>query len=581
MLQLVPTSSLVKSFFMSTTTKYNSETFISFKWNLNLDSDEKYDYVPLMCALLTIAQERRESHDYELACIFELLGKVTSFILISEDVHQPLKPFFYTNCNQYSVTESFTDEELSFLQEIIDYIEPSLLKARLADLLWICKKPQNFTFANTAIEAYLQIPIEECSWSGEPKNYWERAGRLCKQINNQNKLKQIESALMTAFDCNYSSESFIPLDITVLLDKLEIDEPYRTKIAEKLFEHGCLLQNSRSFINAIPFFEHASKKFRQIHNREAYINSLVKIAKSYECMATSNESESSLIANIFYIKALKAYRRISNNDRAEFNIDIRINEIERKITETSQKLINDLHLFKTDSLPVNDLVNNAISFVSGANTAKEALYRFTSLYKGFDKSIVNSVPLPAPYNNSDPQKKQILNSIVTSISTVILKPALERIQTKHEITLELLEEICDLSPIVPPKRKKSLSNALLQGFKYNFGAAVHLLCPQLEHLIRIKLKKEGISTTTFDSEGQGEENGLSSLMRLEETQHILGENLTFEIKSIFSERIGFNLRNRVAHGLIDDDDSNSNVCFYAWWMILRMIISSINVTEQD
>lgn len=64
-------------------------------------------------------------------------------------------------------------------------------------------------------------------------------------------------------------------------------------------------------------------------------------------------------------------------------------------------------------------------------------------------------------------------------------------------------------------------------------------------------------------------------MELPETEQIFGKSLVFELKSIFTEAIGFNLRNNVAHGLLDDNDSISLASIYAWWMILRLVIRSI------
>ena len=64
-------------------------------------------------------------------------------------------------------------------------------------------------------------------------------------------------------------------------------------------------------------------------------------------------------------------------------------------------------------------------------------------------------------------------------------------------------------------------------------------------------------------------------MELPEAEQIFGKDLTFEIKSIFTEALGYNLRNNVAHGLLNDDESTSIASIYAWWMILRLIIRSI------
>ncbi|HHQ4533740.1 TPA: DUF4209 domain-containing protein [Aeromonas veronii] len=134
---------------------------------------------------------------------------------------------------------------------------------------------------------------------------------------------------------------------------------------------------------------------------------------------------------------------------------------------------------------------------------------------------------------------------------------------------------CHHSPIVPQNREELLGYALWLGFEYEFGAAIHLLCPQVEHIVRSQLKEAGAHTTNIDREGIENENGLSTLMDLQEALKLFGEDLTFEIKSVFTDTLGFNLRNEVAHGLLDDNTSASIHTIYAWWMILRLVIRSI------
>lgn len=64
-------------------------------------------------------------------------------------------------------------------------------------------------------------------------------------------------------------------------------------------------------------------------------------------------------------------------------------------------------------------------------------------------------------------------------------------------------------------------------------------------------------------------------MDLPEAKIIFGDDLTFEIKSVFTEPLGLNLRNEVAHGLLDDESSSSIHAVYAWWMIIRLLIDSV------
>ena len=89
------------------------------------------------------------------------------------------------------------------------------------------------------------------------------------------------------------------------------------------------------------------------------------------------------------------------------------------------------------------------------------------------------------------------------------------------------------------------------------------------------MNKNGITTSTIDIDGIENENGLSTLLRHERATEVLGEDLLFELQALFTESMGPNLRNEVAHGLLNDRNSGSQAAVYAWWMILKLIVRSL------
>jgi len=91
---------------------------------------------------------------------------------------------------------------------------------------------------------------------------------------------------------------------------------------------------------------------------------------------------------------------------------------------------------------------------------------------------------------------------------------------EHRVTKEFLEAMCHHSPMVSQDRKHLLGYALWLGFEHDFGNAIHLLCPQIEHIVRIQLKEAGAHTSNIDREGIENENGLSTLMDLPEAIHV-------------------------------------------------------------
>ena len=178
-------------------------------------------------------------------------------------------------------------------------------------------------------------------------------------------------------------------------------------------------------------------------------------------------------------------------------------------------------------------------------------------------------------------QKQYSISIVLTVRSILL-PALETLLLEHRVPRAALESLCLHSTIVPDDRECLFGYALWFGFEYNFGAAIHLLCPQVEHIVRVKLQEASVNTSHVDQDGINNEKGLSALMDFPEIIDVLGEDIYFELKSIFTDTLGGNLRNEVAHGLLDDSSSLSGNTVYAWWIILKLVVEScINNKQPD
>ncbi|MGZ8159445.1 MAG: DUF4209 domain-containing protein, partial [Methylobacter sp.] len=92
--------------------------------------------------------------------------------------------------------------------------------------------------------------------------------------------------------------------------------------------------------------------------------------------------------------------------------------------------------------------------------------------------------------------------------------------------------------------------------------------------VRFHLKQAGVKTSNLDKNGIETENGLSTLMENSEVDTIFGEDLAFELKALFCDAFGLNLRNELAHGLIGYEESQSVYSVYAWWLGLRIVFNT-------
>jgi len=160
-------------------------------------------------------------------------------------------------------------------------------------------------------------------------------------------------------------------------------------------------------------------------------------------------------------------------------------------------------------------------------------------------------------------------------------PALNQLLLEHTISRRFVFELCDYSPLVPKDNINLISQAIWLGFELDFSNAIHMIAPQVEKIVRMQLKEVGAHTARLDNDGIEHENGLSTLLDMPEAKKIFGADLLFELKAVFTDSIGSNLRNEVAHGVLTDNAAFGTAPVYAWWMLLRWIIHSVIATNKS
>ncbi len=83
-------------------------------------------------------------------------------------------------------------------------------------------------------------------------------------------------------------------------------------------------------------------------------------------------------------------------------------------------------------------------------------------------------------------------------------------------------------------------------------------------MVRYHLKHARANTTSLDKSCAQTENALSTIITLLEAEKVCGEDLGGEINALHCTAMDPNLRNLLAHGLLDDNSCQSIKVIYAW-----------------
>ena len=160
-------------------------------------------------------------------------------------------------------------------------------------------------------------------------------------------------------------------------------------------------------------------------------------------------------------------------------------------------------------------------------------------------------------------------------ANAIIFPAIYQIRSEHNPCLDDFHFLISSNPLVPPGREMIYARGLLEGLRGDFLTATHLLIPQIEHSIRYLMEARGHIVSGLTTSGIQDEHNINGLIDRPELQEILGEDIIFDLKVLLVDRFGSNLRNRMAHGLMDSNQFVMSDNVYLWWLILHLCSLSV------
>lgn len=580
-------------------------------WKEAIAQATREGYSAMWQAFSAAARSFIEQGRVEHGKVLWLLADACSMMLVPSSPNEPFKPFAVFHDRRSVIPDDLLDSDIAFFGEIVDEIDDPWLKARLSDLVWLKGKPRNPAFALNAIDAYSCIPLDTDTWVRDGRECWSRALSLARMLRGGagDRLHQMEEAIIAAFDAASRDDGFLGLWLADLLKSNGLGRTHRLDMARKLEALARQFDGEGDLHRAREYFSAATEWYRAISDKAKAAEMTVAVAEGWvkEAVArTASESPSHMVAASFYENAIQTYRTIPRAERSEHRVDERIAELRVYLNDSGERALGEMGLIQTPGVDITQLVENARKSVAG-KSAQDALLAFVHLCNGanveelrnsalerirqfplqslFAATVISrdgrviakrpAMSLGAEETEDDEIaiRAEMIRDYGILVSLVVqgdILPALEVLLLEHRLREVDFIALARSSPIVPKDRAVLFGKALFAGYERNFVTALHLLVPQMEHLVRVHLKQAGATTTNIDKDGIQNENGMSTLMELPETVQVFGKDLAFELSSLFCDAFGPNLRNELAHGLLDEDVFNTPFAIYAWWLALRL-----------
>lgn len=590
----------------------NADDFRRSRWKAALESAGQVGYPAMSQAFFSAAQQAKEDGDVGEMKILKLLANACSMILCPGSINEPFESLIVRNTGRSALPEDFQEEDIGLFSQIAEEIDDVWLRARIADLVWTVQSPRDHRFALLAIDAYRMIALDVETWHDDGKKCWQRAICLTKILGDgaKNRLVEIKTQLLDCLMRGTPEDGFLTLWLADLMLETKIGYGKGADIAAKLEELGIEFEIDGELRRAREYFDASTKWFRKIKHEgkawEVTARSAETLVKEAVAQMSAEQPVYSLIA-IFYENAIQKYRSIPGSHRPSYNVDQQIAELHVKMTDASQKSLEQMPVITSPAVDISELIEKVRNAVCG-KTPLDGLLALANIYPGAcvrkireraekglreyslrtffsltqlsrDGRVIAKSPGVNLGKSTAEDSKAVWADMVKHYTMMIgpivtgfIWPALEVLRLEHRFCEAIFVVIANESHLVPPGRERLFGKALFAGYDGDFVSALYLLVPQIEDMVRWHLKARGVKTTTLGSKGIETENALGTLMESSETNQVFGEDVAFEFKALLCDPFGPNLRNELAYGLLDYEACESAYAVYAWWLGLRIML---------
>lgn len=497
-------------------------------------------------------------------------GYQTSFTLTDGDI--------YSNINETDITE----DAVHYWQKRITTSVNPLFKARFSGLVLDFGKKfgirPDVNLINTFINALiLVIEGSYCSDFGITKKVdilIKVTSGYTKDVSLRTKAAETILNYLTSYSKVQNIGIWGRVYSSIICSKLftETQKDKATKIAENNFEE---IKNK---LNNPWLLEDAATMLSDSYGKGD--NRILPLLKDVEvAFKKVSEGVSGFQAQGWLQLVERLYRKYGYKDEADrilaeiaslgpkalkgMQVHSQTYKVPKKELDTFVEALHD------KSLPGSALDNLALFLVPNEEIAvnyvkeaakKEPLYYTASQQliddKGRPLSVVGAI-------SNNEEKSDIAGHVVLAISrnlqfqAVLLRYALSVLNKEGTFNIFTVEKEYKSCPIFDRKRYETIDYAITQYFIGNHLVFAHLMTPQIENALRDMLEMTGVSSLKPQQGGKGNTlKTLDAVLREPVLEQVMGHDSVNYLRILLTDQRGWNLRNRICHGMMPIEGFN-------------------------
>ena len=540
----------------------------------------------------------RERHATEPDTGWDVLGQVFDFLFRPQDAAAPFHPMLVMDGKRSMIPDDLDDDQLNALAETLKVIDDPEYRARVCDVLWLRRR--NPTAARDAVAAYLAsgARLEDLEHWPPSLERFERAVRLARQVEPKGELPRRVLGHLETRVLHFSGNDplYFSLKAMEILDEFKFGNFAALAIIAGRI--GDASRSSGDFDRARRHFAVQARLLRRAGRADEAEAALCTRAECYVQEAKSQETAGSyMAARHFWEEAAQAFR-----DRP--SLRTRLPEIRDRLAAAGRRTLQEMKTATTGEIDITEEINTVQSRLRGL-AWDDAFFQFALLLplidpvklrqdtidrlrsnplQSFIKADVfdhagRKIAVRPPLGTGDSkQEDAAIEGFMDENARIrrhflvhaVLAPAVRVMKDEHTIDEDAVEALIKDSEFIPDGRLSLFVKAIVAGFRFDFSTALHVLVPQCENALRHLLEQQGVVARNIDQDGVEEVWGVERVLGHENLIAMLGDALVYELRTLLSGRLGPNLRNLIAHGLLDENSVNGEMGFYLWWVLVRI-----------
>lgn len=560
-------------------------------WEEALEGARQKEAHAFNTAFSTAAKRMEEAGEVVKARSLRYLAALCSMHFKLDDPSAPFGPMvIFGDGSRTMLPKDLTDEEVTAIQELYPSVGDPELRARLADVLWLGIR--DYRAAEVAVQAYLESAnrLENPDSWVSGCNRIERAFQLARALNNKKLIEETVRHIEGLLD-KYKGEDpkFLSAKLMgLLLSFRRGDAEKYSGFAERAANRA---EDQKEWHRAENYWTIAAQWRRITGDAEGERRFRELAAETF--VKAADAVPSAMVAGAHLESAIEAYRRLGNKARAK--------ELHERLIETQNKAIGEMKAVSTE-INLSESSRKARELVKGKNLleailalsmiaqipfvkelrqlvewiAKEHPIQYLFHMVVFSEEGKKVASRPSMLSDDAEEREEAVRAEMYRQATLyqqtsavgIIEPARDQILLEHNPRIEDLLPLLTSNSFVPPGRERLYAKGFYHGVHGDFIAAIHILVPQLENSFRYVLRNHGVVVSGLNAKGVQEQYDLGVLLQMKEFEEIFGEDLTFDLKGLLISRFGTNLRNRLAHGLLEDGFFQAASSIYLWWISL-------------